>query len=237
MSYVKYLQVDRPVRGVLRIVLDRPERRNAISLEMVEALHEAVAGCSEEAVVIGTSDRRAFCSGGDLSLGPSELKHVSGRLYELYRAMLRLDAVLVAAVDGDAVGAGAQMLLACDVRIGAPSSKISFAGVATGLALGTWGLPSLVGRGRATELCLSGRVVGGDEALRIGLLDRVAGDPGTEAIGLCETIAGAPCGIARQVKDLVRSPSSDVFERLAAEADANAHGVHVAAGSRRASRM
>jgi enoyl-CoA hydratase/carnithine racemase len=236
MSYVKYLQLDRPAAGVCRVLLDRPASRNAINVDMVEELHEALSGCTEPALFLGSTDGRSFCSGGDLSLEPEVLKQVSSRLYDLYLEMLRLDSVIVAAVNGTAIGAGAQMLLACDVRIGAPGVRVSFAGVGSGLALGTWGLPSLVGRGRAVELSLSGRAVDGDEAARIGLLDRLVLDPGAEALSLCELVATARPGLSLRVKSLVRSPSSDLATRLAAERDANANDVHVAAGSRSSER-
>ena len=142
MSYVKYLRLDSPAEGVCRVLLDRPARRNAVDLDMVEELYEAVSGCKEPALLIGSTDERAFCSGGDLSVEPEILKKVSSRLYDFYLEMLGLGSVMVAAVNGNAVGAGAQILLACDVRIGASGARISFAGVGTGLALGTWGLPS-----------------------------------------------------------------------------------------------
>jgi enoyl-CoA hydratase len=236
MSYVKYLRLDSPAEGVCRVLLDRPARRNAVDLDMVEELHEAVSGCKEPALLIGSTDERAFCSGGDLSVEPEVLKKVSSRLYDLYLEMLGLGSVMVAAVNGNAVGAGAQILLACDVRIGAPGARISFAGVGTGLALGTWGLPSIVGRGLATELSLSGRIVGGEEAARIGLLDRLAEDPAAEALALCEVIAKAPAGLPERVKNLVRSPADDLVVRLIAERDANANDVHAAAGSRSSAR-
>jgi enoyl-CoA hydratase/carnithine racemase len=231
MSYVKYLRLDRPSEGVCRVLLDRPERRNAIDLDFVEELYETISQCKEPALLIGSTGARAFCSGGDLSVGADVLKKIGSRLYELYLEMLQLETVLVASVNGDAIGAGGQMLLACDIRIGAPGTRISFAGIRTGLALGTWGLPSLVGRGLAMDLGISGRWVDGDEALAIGLLDRLVDDPATEALALCEQIAKAPPGLPARLKSLVRSPSADPVERLVAERDANANDVHRGAGS------
>jgi enoyl-CoA hydratase/carnithine racemase len=231
MSYVKYLRIDDPAVGVRRVLLDRPERRNAVNLGMVEELHEAVAGAGP-ALLLGTSHESAFCAGGDLSVDPGELAEVSSRLYDLYLLMIRLPIVVVSCVQGTAIGAGAQLLLASDLRVGGRRTSISFAGAGTGLALGTWGLPALVGTGRAMDLSLSGRVVDADEALRIGLLDRVAEDPLDEALALCTVVAAAPPDVAARVKRLVRRASSDLEARLVAEREANAGVVHVAAGSK-----
>ena len=85
-------------------------------------------------------------------------------------------AIVVAALDGAAVGGGAQLAIAADLRVAAPAAFLQLAGPGHGLAVGAWGLPSLVGRGRALDLCLSMRPVEREEALAIGLVDRVADD-------------------------------------------------------------
>ena len=75
--------------------------------------------------------------------------------------MLASPVIIIASIHGAAVGAGAQLAVASDLRIGSPPARFRFAGPGHGLAVGAWGLPSLVGRGRAAEICLSMRWVGG----------------------------------------------------------------------------
>lgn len=231
MSYM--LVVDRPVAGVVRVRLDRPARRNAIDGPLLERLETVLAAPDEPLVVLGSTDPRAFCAGGDLSLPPEQLAGISDRLFRLYADIVSSRAVVIAAVDGAVVGAGAQLLLCADVRIGGPSTRVSFAGAAAGLAIGTWGLPDVVGAGRAMELCLSGRTVGAEEASAIGLLDRVVDDADATAVDLAAALASAPGGVPARVKALVRDRTGDVAARIGRERAANAASTHAAAGSRR----
>jgi enoyl-CoA hydratase len=201
------LHIDRSLPGVLVLRLDRPAQRNAINREMVEALLTTFATVSERAVVLGSTDPSAFCAGADLTLADSERAAVSDLLYELYARMIRLDAPIVVAVGGHAVGGGAQLALAGDLRIGTPATRIRFPGPGHGLAVGAWGLPSLVGRGRALDLCLTMRPVDAAEALAIGLLDRVVDDADTAAMELATTLAGLDPAAVRRTKTLVRDAS------------------------------
>ena len=182
------LAVDRPAAGVLRLRLDRPERRNAIDTELIEALHGQLAEADARAVVLGSTSS-AFCSGADLTLADAERAAVSDRLYALYERMLALPVPIVAAVAGHAVGAGAQLLLAADLRVAGPQARIRFPGPGHGLALGGWGLPSLVGRGRALDLCLTMRAVEADEALAMGLVERLEDEPEAAAVKLAAAFA------------------------------------------------
>ena len=87
----------------------------------------------------------------DLSLADDERAQVSDLLYRLYQRMLLSPAPVIAAVDGPAVGGGAQLALASDLRVGGAGARLRFVGPGHGLAVGSWGLPSLVGRGRGCE--------------------------------------------------------------------------------------
>lgn len=227
------LRRDTPAQGVLRLLLDRPERRNAVDGALLDALEDALEAPEEPIVVLGSTDPRAFCAGGDLSLPPAELEPVSDRLFALYAHLVMLPTVLVAAVDGAAVGAGAQLLLAADLRIAGPGTRISFAGAGSGLAVGTWGLPGLVGWGRAMDLCLTGRTVTASEAAAIGLVDRLEPDPGPAAVALAAALASAPDGVPASVKRLVRRGGSTLVDRVQDERAVNADSLHVDAGSRR----
>jgi enoyl-CoA hydratase/carnithine racemase len=217
------LELDTPRPGVLRLRLDRPARRNALDAPLVDALHDALDGLDARAVVLGSTDSSIFCGGADLDLDDVERAAVSVRLYELYGRMSACDAPFIAAVGGAAVGGGAQLAVACDIRIAGPRARLRFPGPGHGLAVGAWALPSLVGRGRAMELCLSMRWVDAEEASRIGLVDRVAEDPDAAALDLAEHVAALdPDAVARVKRVVGTAVRRD--DALAEEAEGNRLG-------------
>jgi enoyl-CoA hydratase/carnithine racemase len=194
------LRRDRPAPGVLRLRLDRPDRRNALDRPLLEALLDAFAAPDEPVVVLGSTTPEAFCSGADLRLQDAERAEVSDLLYELYGRITASAAIVVAALDGPAVGGGAQLAIAADLRVAARTARIRLAGPGHGLAVGAWGLPSLVGRGRAMDLCLTMRPVDAEEALRIGLVDRVVDDASAAAVELAAELARLDPAAAARVK-------------------------------------
>lgn len=212
--------VDHPSEGVRRVRLARPARRNAIDGALLDRLGAALRDGDEPVAVLGSDDPRAFCAGADLGMDAAEFLRVSNGLYELYEWMVGCDRVFVAAVDGPAIGAGAQLLLASDLRIGGPAARIGFSGAAGGLAVGTWGLASLVGQGHAMDLSLTGRSIDADEAIRWGLLDRLVDDPDAEARRLCREIAAAPHDVLADVKRLTTA-ATGLQDRIEAERLAN----------------
>ena len=102
---------------------------------------------------------------------------MSDALYALYARILELPRPVLAALDGPAIGGGLQLAITCDLRIAAPGAWLQARGPGHGLAVAAWGLPTLVGRSRALDLCLTGRRIDAEEALAIGLVDRVEDDP------------------------------------------------------------
>jgi enoyl-CoA hydratase len=199
------LRRDRPAPGVLRLRLDRPARRNALDRPTLEALLDAFATPGEPVVVLGSTSREAFCAGADLGLEDAERATVSDLLYELYGRMTAADAIVIAALDGPAVGGGAQLAIAADLRVASAGARIRLAGPGHGLAVGAWGLPSLVGRGRAMDLCLTMRSVDTAEAHAIGLVDRVADDAAAAAVELATELAALDPAAAARVKRIVWS--------------------------------
>jgi enoyl-CoA hydratase/carnithine racemase len=185
---------------VLRLRLDRPERRNALDRAVLEALLDAFAAPEEPVVVLGSTSPQAFCAGADLRLADAERAAVSDLLYELYGRMTSSGAIVVAALDGPAVGGGAQLAIAADLRVASPAARIQVAGPGHGLAVAAWGLPSLVGRGRAMDLCLTMRAVAAGEALAIGLVDRVVPDAAAGALELATELAALDPAAAARVK-------------------------------------
>jgi enoyl-CoA hydratase len=216
MSEPGELLIDRPTGDVLRLRLNRPNHLNAIDMSLVNALIAAFDGVDARAVVLGSSTPKAFCSGVDLDLEDEERARVSDLLYELYEKMVELPAPIVVALDGHAVGGGAQLAVAGDLRVAGPETKIRVAGPGHGLAVAAWGLPSLVGRGRALDLCLTMRSVRAKEALTIGLVDYIEEEPGKAALDLASELARLDPAAAGRVKRVV-SVASGYLDALREE--------------------
>ena len=190
----EHLRLERPSEGVVRLVLDNPAQRNAMSDEMtaswVEAI-EALAGDRTVRVVVVTGAGTAFCSGGNTGWIASEpdadVDYLRSRMIAFYRAWLsiqRLEVPTIAAVNGPAIGAGLCLALACDLRYAASGARLGAPFVRLGMNPGmgaTYLLPNVVGEAHARELLLTGRTVGAEEALRLGLVSRVLDDEGFSA--------------------------------------------------------
>ena len=179
--------------GIVLVTMNRPDRLNAISSELMEDLIAAlrqVADDPESRVVILTGAGRGFCSGADLKpeggaddSGRSRLKmiyDVQSRLCDLMLTIYELPIPVIAAVNGAAVGGGFAIALHCDMRVAAPEARFGSVFIKVGLSsldVGTsYLLPKLVGAGRARELMLTGRIFEVDEAERIGLVEFRAPD-------------------------------------------------------------
>jgi enoyl-CoA hydratase/carnithine racemase len=201
------LLTDHPASDVLRLRLNRPDRLNALNMPLVNALITAFDSVDARAVVLGSSTPQAFCSGADLDLEDAERARMSDLLYELYEKMVKLPIPIVVVLDGHAVGGGAQLAIAGDLRIAGPEAKIRIAGPRHGLAVAAWGLPSLVGRGRALDLCLTMRSVGAEEALAIGLVDRIEQDSSEAAVDLASTLTQLDPDAVGRVKRVVTGAS------------------------------
>jgi enoyl-CoA hydratase len=211
---------DRPGEGILRLRLDRPATRNAIDTPMVDALLGAFEEPSAPVVVLSSAQPGMFCSGADRAMDDAERATVSDRLYELYARMLASPAVVLCALDGAAVGGGAQLAVAADLRLASRRASLRFVGPGHGLAVGAWALPSLVGRGRALDLCLTMRTVAAEEAFAIGLVDHFCEAPEAVALELATDVAALDPDAVARVK-AVAAIAAARAEALAAERDGN----------------
>jgi enoyl-CoA hydratase/carnithine racemase len=172
--------------GVATITLNRPERRNAFTLEMldlwVDALRDARGNDAVQVVVV-TGAGTAFCSGGDVggmasrgALSGLDHKRALELVHRVPLALEELDKPVIAAINGAAIGAGCDMALMCDVRFMAADARLSEGYVRVGLIPGdggTYFLPRLVGTAKALELLWTGDVIDAPEALRLGIVNRV----------------------------------------------------------------
>ena len=202
--------------GIARIVLDRPERMNAFTFEMIDAWTAALARCRTDdmvKVVIITGTGSAFCSGGDIVEMGERLEHTpEQRKNELFQRIERiplaledLDKPVIAAVNGVATGAGMDMALMCDLRYAAQSARFAETYVKVGLVPGAGGahfLPRLVGTAKALELFLTGDFIDAQEALRIGLVNKVFADAtlAAEVDSIARRMANAPALTLRMTK-------------------------------------
>jgi enoyl-CoA hydratase/carnithine racemase len=184
-----HLRVARPSEGVVLLVLDNPDQRNAMSALMTSRWVSAVQEVAQDRsvrVVVVTGEGTSFCSGGDTSWIAGEpdatVTDLRTRMLPFYRAWLSirsLEVPTIAAVNGPAIGAGLCLALACDIRHAAASARLGAPFVRLGMhagMAGTWLLPEVVGLAAARDLLLTGRTVDADEALRLGLVSRVIDD-------------------------------------------------------------
>jgi enoyl-CoA hydratase len=179
--------------GITLLTLDRPERLNAMSRELVHDLHEALDAVDDDRecrVAILTGAGRGFCAGldlketGDIAAeaggGPAAGMRSQQEIASLVTQLRGLSKPVIAAVNGPATGGGLALALACDVRVAADSARFNVAFIRVGLSgcdIGvSYLLPRLVGASRAFELMLTGRMVEAAEADRIGLVSRVVPD-------------------------------------------------------------
>ncbi|MFN2462943.1 MAG: enoyl-CoA hydratase/isomerase family protein [Candidatus Dormibacteria bacterium] len=183
--------------GLLTITLNRPEKRNALSLELFAAVGEAFDRANEPAVrtVLLRGEGKVFCAGIDLGslaeLGGGDVHRnfISGveRLQEVYLKLERAGKPSVAAVHGVALGAGLQLAMACDLRVFADDARVGLLEINYGIIPDLTGLHravQLCGQGRAKDLAMTGREVGAEEALRWGLADRVVAASEVQAAAL-----------------------------------------------------
>jgi enoyl-CoA hydratase len=204
------LELAHPRPEVAVLTLNRPEKLNALSYELVEDLHAALDGIRADngcRVVVLTGAGRGFCSGLDLTdanpdkAGGGIERPRSGmrwqeRIADLTAKIHRLRQPVIAAVNGPAYGGGMGIALACDIRIAAESARFCTQFIKLGLGgcdIGvSYTLPRIVGAGAAFDLILTARVVDAAEALRLGMVSRVVSDGAIAdaALAAAETLCG-----------------------------------------------
>jgi len=197
MSATDDIQLDRRHEGIAVVTLNRPERLNALSQMTVRRLCATLDGLAADdavRVLVLTGAGRGFCAGWDLASPltdatgaeltgpPSVADYCTGQ--ELFAGMVRrlrsLGKVVIAAVNGVAVGAGFALTLGADMRIASRAAAFHVGAVRIGLTAGECGisyhLPRLIGASRAFEVMLTGRPIPAEEAERIGLVSRLVDD-------------------------------------------------------------
>lgn len=202
------LELTRPRPEIAVITLNRPEKLNALSPELVEELHRTLDAIAEDVdcrVVVLTGAGRGFCAGLDLTdtsvppvsqglENPRAGMRWQERIAGLTVKVHRLRQPVIAAVNGAAYGGGFALAMAVDIRVAAETAqfctqfiKLGIGGCDIGVS---YTLPRIIGAGPAFDLILTARTVDAPEALRLGMVSRISQDPLADALQIAETLCG-----------------------------------------------
>ena len=228
--------LDRAEPGICVVTMNRPDRLNALLRETVARLNAAfdvLAADPECRAVIITGAGRGFCSGQDLAAsdarnrsggsGVIEKLHWQEQFAGMGARIRAMPQVVIAAVNGAAVGAGMAIALSADIRIATPAARFLVAAVRIGLTGGESGLsyllPRLIGASRAFDILLTGRPVDADEAERIGLVRSISApaDLLADARAYARSVlANSPYSIAHTKKLMWENLDAGSFEAAVA---------------------
>jgi enoyl-CoA hydratase/carnithine racemase len=226
--------------NVCTITLNRPEKRNALSTAMIDALHAAVAGAAgreDVRVVVLAGTGPVFCAG--LDLRELAAQREAGRvethtLQDALELLERCSQPTIAAVQGDAIAGGCELALHCDLRVAADTARFAMPLARIGIAVPvtlTWKLVDTIGAAATKEMLFTGEPVGAETALALGLANRVvaSGDLERAVRDLARQIAhNAPLSV-RAMKAFVqratgerrsRDDLEEIFHRVQASKDA-----------------
>jgi enoyl-CoA hydratase/carnithine racemase len=225
--------------GVGSVTLVGAERKNPLTFESYAALRDhfrALEYDTDVHAVVISGEEGNFCSGGDVHdiIGPltrmtmPELLAFTRMTGDLVKAIRRCRQVVIAAVDGVCVGAGAMIACASDLRLGSPAARVAFLFTRVGLAGCDMGacamLPRIVGQGRAAELLYTGRSMHAAEAERWGFFNRVVEDVVGEAAGLASSLASGPTFAHSMTKTMLEQ-EWDMSVAAAIESEAQAQAI------------
>ncbi|HET6181969.1 MAG TPA: enoyl-CoA hydratase [Acetobacteraceae bacterium] len=222
MAHVEVSVADR----IMEIRLNRPEKKNALTGAMYAAIADALGAAEADRTVrcvLLCAAGDSFCAGNDLNDFLADRSGIEERPSGWFlRALAGAQTVIVAAVQGAAVGVGATMLLHCDLIVAAPDAALSVPFVRLGVtpeAASSLLLPRLIGHQRAMELFLLGEPIGAEQALAHGLVNRIveASKLLESARALASRVASLPPEAVRATKRLART-AAGIAGQMAAEA-------------------
>lgn len=227
---------DRSANGVATLTLNRPKVKNAIGGSMWEELRRIfleVGHSASDRVLVVTGAGGDFCAGADLSRVQTEVeeepRHPLDAMHPVNAAAIALHDIpkpTLAKVNGDAVGAGMNLALGCDLVVAGESARFSEIFVRRGLSVdfgGTWLLPRLIGLHKAKELAFFGEILSAKEAAELGIVNRVVPDAELDdfvAEWANRLAEGPPLALQQTKRMLSNSASLSLSEALAWEASA-----------------
>lgn len=214
--------------GIAKIILNRPEKLNALNWDLIEQLRfslEKVSQDRETKVLIVTGAGSAFCAGADIELmvnmSPLEARDWALFVKSAFDLVAKTEVPVIAAINGPAIGGGCELALACDIRIASEKARLGQPEILIGIipgAGGTQRLARTVGLSRAKELVMTGRTITSEEALRIGLVDQVVPDE-----QLNEAVTSIANGIAKRSTVAVRLAKSLINSAFETPLDIGLH--------------
>ena len=201
---------------VALITINRPQAMNALNPATISELSTTIAELEQQAdvhvIIITGAGEKAFVAGGDVALmrtlTPLQARDVALMAAELFQRIENSACVVIAAINGYALGGGCELALACDFRLAAEQAQLGQPEINLGIIPG-WGgtqrLPRLIGISRAKELMFTGERVGAQHALKLGLIDHIypADQLLDHAHRLAQTIAAKPQTAIRIIKEAV----------------------------------
>lgn len=184
------------------VTINRPKALNALNEEVLltleEIIHKINGDKAVKVVILTGSGEKAFVAGADIAamkdISPVEAREFSRLGQRVFRAIETARPIVIAAINGFALGGGCELAMACDIRIASEKAKMGIPEVTLGVFpafAGTQRLPRLVGLGYAKEMLATAKKVPAEEALRIGLVNRVV--PAEELLAACEALAAEIC--------------------------------------------
>lgn len=169
--------------SIATVVLNRPDKLNALSLDLLSGLEDVIADLAADSAVRGvivTGEGKAFCAGADIgammNMEPLEAAAFAGRGQRVLFSLEEMGKPVIAAVNGPAIGGGLEVALACDFILASSEASFAFPEIKLGIIPGFGGtqrLSRLVGKAAAKEMIFSGERINAEEAFRIGLANRV----------------------------------------------------------------
>ncbi|HEY5757677.1 MAG TPA: enoyl-CoA hydratase-related protein [Steroidobacter sp.] len=203
--------------AVARLVIDRAGKRNAITQAMWDLfpalLDDAMNDAAIKVVVLQSAVDGVFSAGADISefatgaLDPAWQKMNQAAIRKVQYELARAPKPVIALIDGDCVGGGCGLAIACDIRVASPRARFGITPAKLGLVYSlhdTKLLVDLVGQGQAKRMLFSGQLLDGAEAHRIGLVEILSENAADEATQLAEVIAGNSPQAVRAIKSMIR---------------------------------
>jgi enoyl-CoA hydratase/carnithine racemase len=203
---------------VARLLIDRPDKRNAMTQAMWEALPPLVAqAMADDAIrvlILASATPGLFCAGADIgefaSCSGDEMWRIANQaaIRASQYALAHAPKPVIAAIDGDCIGGGCGLAIACDLRIASPTARLGITPAKLGIVYSLFDtklLVDLVGPASAKRILFTGALHGADEALSIGLIEEIALDPLAAADALARTIAANAQHSVRSSKAIVRA--------------------------------